>query len=432
MDKKPYKPALRRFSAGLYWVILIALAFLFFTNDFGIVDLHKSAIITAVALDTTEEEVQVTAQLAVPSPSQSGDSIEYTEVQGSGETIADALNEINVKTGFYPQLHFCKLILLGESCLKKNIFRVMGCFYRKNYSELTALVAVCKGSAADTLALPTATSDMTASVILRAVSDELKKTANVAGVNLKDIAVDNFSKSGAAYLPYVEPLLSGTSEEGGNGDNVGGESVGGSGGESKGGSSQGGSGEEGGEGGQGGAGGQGGQKSGQGGEAEFTARRTAIFKGGEFAGILDERQSFALDLIKNDIRFAELPCDYNGTHYSLGLKQAKGGVDIKIKDGKPKIVFSFKATAQIAGVKKPVEPTETASDDNLPKGLLNAAAKEVEKRFSSLMDVLRQTGCDIIGAKSYLYKRYKRYFDDLNGDILNARTEYKINIRSVN
>ncbi|MDE6667853.1 MAG: hypothetical protein K2K38_05850, partial [Clostridia bacterium] len=88
-----------RASVLIYLVLFLALLGLFFTNDFGLVDIHKSAIITAVGIDLEEEEVQVTAEIAVPQPSQSGENIKYTQVQGSGLTIADALNEINAKTG---------------------------------------------------------------------------------------------------------------------------------------------------------------------------------------------------------------------------------------------------------------------------------------------------------------------------------------------
>ena len=125
----------RRLSVIFYWAMLVALLGLFFTNDFGLVDIHKTAIITAVGVDVEEGEVQVTAEIAFPQPSQSGENIKYSEVQGSGLTIADAMSEIKNKTGFYPQLQFCRLIVIGDSCREHELFRVLGCFYRKNYSN---------------------------------------------------------------------------------------------------------------------------------------------------------------------------------------------------------------------------------------------------------------------------------------------------------
>lgn len=434
------KSGLRRASVVFFWLLLIALSVLFFTNDFGIVDIQKTSIIVAVGIDTTEEEVQVTAQLAVPKPSQSGDNVEYTEVQGSGETVADALNEINAKTGFYPQLQFCKLILLGDSCKDKNIFRVLGCLYRKNYSELTAFVAMCDGKASETLAMPTVTSDMTTTVIQRALADELKKSANVCSVNLKDIAVAHFSKSAACYMPLIEANVQGTSEEGGNGYNVGGDkppsgSSGGegsaSGGQAGGSSSGEGGGSGGSEGGSGspsGGGSGGGQKP-----VEFTAKKTVIFNNGMFAGILDEQQSFALDILKNEIRMAVLPCDTGEYHYTLGLGQADGGLGVKIVDGRPEITLKFSASAQIAGVKKPVEPKETTNDDKLSPEVIQAAQEAVTERLESLIEMCRQTDCDFLGIKDRIFKYNYSHYENLKDTALqNMRVRYKVEIQSRN
>lgn len=430
--------ALRRVSVVFFWILFLAILVLFFTNDFGIVDIHKTSIIVAVGIDTTENEVQVTAQLAVPQPSQSGDKVEYTEVQGSGETVADALNEINAKTGFYPQLQFCKLILLGDSCKDKNIFRVMGCFYRKNYSELTAYVAMCDGKASEMLAMPTVTSDMTTTVIQRALSAELEKSANVSSVNLKDIAVAHYSQSAACYMPFVEANVQGTSEKGGNGDNVGGEkpqsggSAGGSGGES--GSSSGSGGGSGGN--EGGSGSSSESSSSSGGgqkPVEFTARRTAIFNNGMFAGLLDEQQAFALNVLKNEIRLAVLPCNTGEYHYTLGLGMTDGGIDVKIIDGIPEVTLDFKAYAQITGIKKPVEPKETNMDDKLSPDVIEAANKAVEERLASLMEICRQTDCDFLGIKEEIFKKNYCCFEDLQFDALQKmRVSYKVNIKSRN
>ena len=88
---------IKKLSVIIYWAIIIALIGLFFTNDFGLVDIRKTSIIVAVGVDTQDGEVQVTAQLAVPQPAENGENIQYTQVQGSGITVADALNEINSK-----------------------------------------------------------------------------------------------------------------------------------------------------------------------------------------------------------------------------------------------------------------------------------------------------------------------------------------------
>jgi len=414
----------KRLTVVLYWAIIIILLGLFFSNDFGLVDIHKTSIIVAVGIDTEGEEVQVTAQVAVPQPSENGDNIQYTQVQGSGLTIADALNEINAKTGFYPKLVFCKLILVGEECKSQDLFKTLSCFYRRDFSELTPLVAMCSGKASDMLSMSTAINPETTTAIRHVLSDELEKSANVSSVNLKDIAEANFSQSAACYMPFIEANAPGTSEKGKGGDAVGGDKPkqGQSGGDSGGGS------------GGSSGGGQGGQDAKSGGEeqqVEFTARKTAVFSNGKFVTVLDEAQSFALDILKGDIRLAVLPFEQNGKHYTLGLKNAKGEAKLKVENGVPNLTISFKAVAQIQGVKTKISPQEVADEQVVPKEVLDSASEEIKSRFDSLINTCVQENCDLIGARDLLHKYNHKYFDAFKADILQRiKVDYKIKIKS--
>lgn len=420
----------KRFIPIFYWAVMLVLIGLFFTNDFGLVDIHKTSVVVAVGIDTEGEEVLVTAQVAVPQPSQSGDNIQYTEVQGRGLTVADCLNEINAKTGFYPKLLFCKLILIGEECQSEDLFRVLGCFYRRNYSELTAQVAMCKGKAQEMLAKPATISPENSTAMQRVLSNELEKSANVSSVNLKDIAETNYSVSQACYMPFIEANIQGTSEGGGDGDNVGGESgsQGGSQGGGQSGGQQGG-GSSGGEGGSSGGSGSGGGEQ----KMEFTARKTAVFAGGRFVGLLNEQESFALNIMQNEIRLAVIPCDANDTHYTLGLKNASGGVKLKVEKGVPKLTLSFKANAQVQGAKKIMQPDSVMFDDVVKPEILKAAEKEITDRLSSLIKISVENNCDVLGVKSLLHKFNHKYYDAFKDDILSRmEVEYKIDIKSLN
>lgn len=428
----------KRYSVIIYWLIIVFLLVMYFTNDFGLVDLNKTAVVVAVGVDTEDEEIIVTAQIAVPQPSQSGDNIRYTEVQGRGLSIADCLNEINSKTGFYPKLVYCKLVLIGEECQDEELFRVLGCFYRRNYSELTALVAMCKGKAMDMLVMPATISPENSTAMHRALSDELKKSANVSSVTLKDIAVSNFSVSRACYMPFIEANVEGTSEGGGNGDNVGGES----GGQSGGGGSQGGGsgsssggqqsgGESGGQSGQSGGGGSQGGEGGQ--QMEFTARKTAVFNDGKFAGILDEGQSFALNIFRNEIRLAVLPCNTEEAHYTVGLKNTDSGIKLKFVDGAPELTMSFKARAQVQGIKKVLDPEEVRLDDVVEPEVLEAAKKVLEERFGELIKHCADNDCDVLGIRELLHKYNYKYYEAYKDKILSEmKINYKVEIQSIN
>ena len=51
----------KRIAAVIYAVVIIAMAFLFFTNDFGLVDIRKTAVIIGAGIDLTQDGISVTA-----------------------------------------------------------------------------------------------------------------------------------------------------------------------------------------------------------------------------------------------------------------------------------------------------------------------------------------------------------------------------------
>ena len=104
---------LQRIARAAMLVLVALMLFLFFSNDFGLVDIHKSSIVVAVGVDAEEDGYSVTAQAAVPTPAQGEGSAAYTRVTGKGATVAEALDDINAKTGFYPKLTFCNLVILS-------------------------------------------------------------------------------------------------------------------------------------------------------------------------------------------------------------------------------------------------------------------------------------------------------------------------------
>ena len=78
-----------------YLLILLVLAVSFFTNDFGLVDIQKTALVIAVGIDREEDEFVVTTQIALPKPDEQGE--QDSEIVSKGKTVASAFEEINAK-----------------------------------------------------------------------------------------------------------------------------------------------------------------------------------------------------------------------------------------------------------------------------------------------------------------------------------------------
>ena len=91
---------------------LVAVFVFFFSNDFGIIDIEKTAIITAVAIDITDNgEYEVTAQIAVPEATDANTENKKAQISGTGSTVASAIKNIGEISGWFPSLSFCNIII---------------------------------------------------------------------------------------------------------------------------------------------------------------------------------------------------------------------------------------------------------------------------------------------------------------------------------
>ena len=94
---------LKRVASLIYALAITAMAFLFFTNDFGLVDIRKTAVIIGAGIDLTESGVSVIAQVAVPQATENGGSIENVNVWGKRRLAYP----INYETeGYYVLFNF--------------------------------------------------------------------------------------------------------------------------------------------------------------------------------------------------------------------------------------------------------------------------------------------------------------------------------------
>lgn len=392
------RPRIKHRLSFLYLLIFAILAFFFFTNDFGLLDLRKTSVVIGVGLDIEENEVVLSAQLAVPQPAENGENTKFNVVTGRGTTVAAALNEVNVKTGFYPKLVFCKLIVLGESCFGEDITNLLDYFYRNEYTGLTLSVAACEGKASELIAQQFPCGNSATDVIDKLLSSEAQASGNVAAATVKDIGEKLFSKSEAAYMPYLENgVLDKTGGSGGEGGNSGGGSGGG---------------------------------SGQCEESELTCNKCAVFSKGYFKGVLPVEQTFALNLIFSDVRHAFVESGEEKEVKILGLRNCKGGVDLKIENGEPQITFNFKATAKIQDGGEGFSPEE-AKKTAVKREVLKQGEEHIGKLFESLFENIKTLDCDVLGLKTQLYKKFhKKYGEYSDGLLSNAKVKCEIKLKS--
>ena len=404
------KKIVKRTGTIICALVITGLIFLFFTNDFGLVDLRKTSVVVGVGLDRQGEELTLTAQIALPQAAENGEKTQYNCVTGKGATVAEALNEINVRTGFYPKLVFCELILLGESVLDGNLFATLDYFYRNEYTGLTPIVAACEGSAQKVLSAGLPLGASATDSIMRLLSEEAERSANVSTVNLKDLGEHNFSAGAFCYMPYISFDKNGESKDGGNGSSQG----------------QGGA-----DGGSGSAQGQGGSKSTEQGEEQgFLCNRCALFSGGEFVGVLDEELTFAFNLISGNVRHAIMKCGGGENVRVVSLRDCKGGAKLTFVQDAPVLKIDFSAIIRVFdGERSPTPRTE--ADKQASQEDIELAKKRLSENFTGVFNRARALGCDLFDVRGMLYRKYNVRYEGMKDYVLDmVRTDVSLNLRS--
>lgn len=393
------RPRLKHALSAVYLLIFAVLAFMFFTNDFGLLDLRKTSVVIGVALDTEGDDVVLTAQLAVPQPAENGENTKFNIVTGTGPTIASALNEINVKTGFYPKLVFCKLIVIGESCFDRDLKTLLDYFFRNEYTGLTLSVAACEGKASELIAQQFPCGNSATDVIDKLLSDEARASGNVSTTTVKALGEKLFSPSECAYMPYLE---NGILEEEGGGEG------GGSGGES------------------GGSGGGGGGSQ-QCEESELVCDKCAVFSEGVCKGVLSNDQTFALNLLYGNVRHAFMESGESGEGHVLGLRDCKGDVVFKVEGDSAMLELKFGATVKIQDDERGFSP-EKVKEGGVKDEILRTGEDTVCALFESLFNEIKSLGCDVFGLRTKLYKNYYGRYEEMKDGVYD-NLEFKCAVR---
>ena len=380
----------------LYVLLAAVLILSFFSNDFGLVDIQKTAIILAAGVDRTEEGFSVTAQISVPKGSdRKTGGTSSVEVAGEGKTVSDCFSQIYTKTGWVPKLVFCDLVLLGEETVKEDVLSALDFFLRYEYMPASCLIAACEGKASDLLESQSAIHDTSSIAVVGVFSDAAVKSGKVLKRTLKDFGEGYYSVSKSDYMPFVRPLP----QEGAQGSNGGSGESGGASGEEK--------------------------------QMLYSARETAIFYGGRMTALLDADETFAFSLLQGNVVAGELTLEKEDGDVSLTVLKNNGKISFSTKDGpKAKLSVDLKVRLFSRGVPAPID--DIANSFVSPE-LQQKAEEKIDALLGRLWQESKESGCDLFLFTRSLYrsslKEYERYREDL---LERVQVEIRTNVTGVN
>ena len=364
-----------------------ALLFAFFSNDFGLVDIQKTAVILAAGIDRSGEGYELTAQISVPKGGEKAGGTASVELSGKGETVADCLMMMYADSGWIPKFDFCSLVLLGEEAAREGAMPALNYFLHNEYMSDNCAVAVAEGSAGEMLKKTSAIDDTPSLAIHKLFSGAAEKTGAAVKNTLREFAVGTLGVSRSSFMPFIRtlPHESGTGSSGGSGSSDG-------------------------SGGKGGASGS----DGPGGEEDapvlFRAEETALFREGKLTGLLSAEETLAFNLVRGKVKAGILTVEgEDGEPVSLSIKRGGGSAKLS-EENVPRAKLSVRLKVLVS---------DRTEEDFMAGSETNFATDEDERRaeelissyISSLWETCKGSGCDLFLLARELYRKDPKAYE---------------------
>ena len=370
----------------LYIILTAFIVFAFFSNDFGLVDIQKTAVILAAGVDKDGDTFTLSTQIAVPQGSTSGGAATSTvTVDAKGSTVSECISKIFSETGWVPKLVFCDLVILGEQAAKDNAIACFDFFLRNEYMPDSAQIAVCEGTAKELLTSTSAMDDSPTQAIQKLLTQSAQSSGKVMANTLKQFAISYYGVSASGYAPYLRTTEQESSTPGGGS--------------------------------AGDAGGSAGSSEGTGAPEKkavvYNAEQTALFTKGKMTGLLEREETFAFSLTKGKVFAGTFTAEEKGKPVSISILENKGGVSLDTKNNpKAELKVGLKLRLFNRGVPAPVNDIAevTMSDE-----LLENAETVIRSYLDRLVAACKKANCDLFQLKTQLYRsslsRYEEWKD---------------------
>ena len=391
---------------------LAAVFFMFFSNDFGLIDIEKTAIITACAIDLDENgEYKVTAQIAVPEATDTNTENQRAQISGKGATVGSAIKNIGDSSGWFPQLCFCNLIIVGGGFADYNLINILDYFSKTLRIHDSALIVMAEKEGAELLKLATPLDNVSSFALQKIILKNAGLNRDIAVCDVKSFCTGYYSDAGASFMPIIKVVSQKSENEQASAEGGAAES---SGGGSSGGSS--------------GGGASGGAK----GDAIFNANTTALFLHGIKVGELDEDLTLVFNALTGDFTTTtfEVKDVESGTatkNYLLTVFSCDRKTALTVSESG--IVFDVKLDiyAKISDVNGQSYDLEYVENIPLPHFLKERAEQDFTARINDLIRTEIETKCDFLGIKKELYRKHNSFYAKFK-DNFTENLDFTVNV----
>ena len=396
---------MQKYKSKILFVLIGILFLFFFNNSFGIVDIEKMAIITAIGIDMEEDKYSVTAQIAVPEEDSTHTEKKKSHIVGKGLTIGDAIREISDNSGWYPQLVFCNLIVLGKDLGDENVLTSLDYFAKTLRIQDSALVVYSTEKANKLLSETTPLDNISSFALQKILYKKSGFNKDVAEINIKEFCSMYYSRSSSSFMPIISKVQlnssSGDEQGGGGGDKIqmgGMTASGGSSGSSSGGESD--------------------------GNILFSAKTTALFKNGVMVGALNEDQTIVYNILRNKFSNSTLSiANVNDnlaekTNYMLNVLKSSSALSFDVDSENITLNVKVNLFCKIGDQNSKSSHHSLSKNEPLPDSVKKALEEKIYNDVFSFFQTLKQTDCDMLKLDEKLYRFHHEYYPTHKDNLL--------------
>ncbi len=378
-------------KAKFIMLAIFALFVFFFSNDFGLIDVEKTSIITAIAVDKEEDEFLVTAQIAVPEATDTNSENLKAQIVGRGSTVGGAIKNLGDFSGWFPKLAFCNLILIGKDLSQNQAINVLDYFAKTLRVQDSALVAIAENKAYELLNLATPLDNISAFALQKIMLKNTGFDRDVCATDVKTFCAGHYSLSNSAFMPIVKAIPSekDTSKQASTS------------------SSQNSSGNQ--------------SKDDKNKKNLFDASTTALFYQGKRVGELDSKMTLAYNAVTTTFKgttFSVDDIEFRGqlTNYLLTVSSNPSSVTVSATDNGITLDVNLTLYCKISDHSADGSDESLSQNTPLPFDVKIKAENFFKEYLIKVFEESKRSYCDVFNIKEKLYrfnyKQYSKYKDN--------------------
>lgn len=195
-------------KAKVFILLFIFCAISFFTNDFHLINIEKTAIIVALGIDKEGELLEVTAQVAIPQATNQSTTNNDALLSAKSNTVYGALESISLKTGWYPKLTFCNIIILSKEVVSGEFLPIINYFLTTNRIQSSAVLSVSDGKAKELLSSSSPLDNISSFALQKILLRNIDRTSSVLVSNIQQFCSTTRSRSAFGYIPLIKGIES--------------------------------------------------------------------------------------------------------------------------------------------------------------------------------------------------------------------------------